>query len=192
MSFLDRITLLEPPVFEIGQEVYTPTPQGAEKTVVKGMNLKVVSDYTENPPSLVAVVRDYETTRIHPDLSFNWRANELFATKELAEEAAAFITVSLDDADWNELLGMTIDGKRVHEATADELVTLDSCALPQCCSTISEIRDLFFSCWRQHGLMAFQIDTLNHLLTNHEAPDAHPILTDVLTQLNLTWNQNPE
>lgn len=192
MSFLDRITLLEPPAFEVGQEVFTPTPGGAEKTVIKGMNLKVVSDYTEDPPSLVAVVRDYETTRIHPDLSFNWRAGELFATKEEAMVAAAFLPVSLDDADWNELLGMTSDGTRVYEATANELVTLDSCALPQCCSTISEIRDLFFSCWRQHGLMAFQASILGGLLNNHEAPDPHPLLNDVLTQLNLTWTQNPE
>ncbi|NBQ67405.1 MAG: hypothetical protein EBU46_00695 [Nitrosomonadaceae bacterium] len=192
MSFLNQVNLLEPPVFEIGQTVYTPTPRGVEKTVIKGLNLRVVSDYTEDPPTLVAAISSYETTRIHPNLSFNWQAEELFTTPKEAETAAIFIEVVLDDADWNELLGMTVDGERVHVASTTNLVTLDSCALPQCCSTISEIRDLFFSCWQQHGLMAYQIDILRDLISHHESPDPHPILDDVLTQLNLTWNQNPE
>lgn len=103
-------------------------------------------------------------------------------TEDAAKHAVEFVKVSgILSADWEAAIG--------HRDADPKNDSLEECELQMCCPVISDIRDMFLKCRKNHGLINHDIDLLKELCTQHEKPKDAVTLNKILGQLGIEWKE---
>jgi hypothetical protein len=103
--------------------------------------------------------------------------NRLVKTEEEAKRLTQFHKVELTDEQWYQAIG-----------DRDEDESLEDCELSDCCSTISEIRTLLITCKENKGLIVWETEILQSLLSDHSSYEQTQILDKIFKQLDVDWS----
>ena len=119
-----------------------------------------------------------------------------YMTKD-EEEAKRWMkpwTVDLTDGEWFKTIGKRPTFEELHksavEKTFDSEDSLEESELGSCCSTLSDIRDIFITCRDKGQITGWERELLQKLLNgNHDKHKDTPLLDRVLEQLDATWKE---
>ena len=150
------------PEFEIGQTVFLPSRQGAERTEITGY-ISLVRQSSEG--KLISGVRLYQVNpfgieRIGSEtvLSDELTGRNFYTDKKQAQAASRFLGVALDDESWK----LAIGDREIEDE--DSPYSLSNCNLGICCANISEARDILYLCREQKGLLVHDRDEMCGLI----------------------------
>ncbi|MFA5987126.1 MAG: hypothetical protein WC797_00530 [Candidatus Paceibacterota bacterium] len=173
----------EEPRFNAGQRVWVIVDGVAvyvEDVTIRSILFELCENGKGKPPVLICT--GYRLSEYNPGSgSFFSSPDEVYATKEVAEELAKWYPVKdVSEAEWKQAIGDRQD---------DE--SLDSCELPSCCANISDARDIFAKCQQKGGLIERDVRRVRGLLEGHypvPSGDSKPTPTSldkIMAQLGL-------
>lgn len=158
-----NVPLLKPE-YSIGQVVYVPERRGVVTTNITGYDVRII----ENKGKMLGAVQWYVLhqcvpTRRGSSSYFNntVKGEYLYTDKAKAEVASVFLPVQLDELSWLSAIGE----RKIKDEKSPYHIA--NCELLDCCTNISEARDILIYCKTEGGLIVHEREALLRALKEH-------------------------